>query len=381
MDFDFTPAQEELNRAVREFAEMQLNDDLVERDRAAEFSREKWEAAARFGLLGMPIPQEYGGGGFDLLTTVRVMEGLGYACRDNGLIFSLNAHIWSAEIPILRFGTEEQKRRYLPRLVSGDWVGVHAMTEEGSGSDAFHLSATALRKGNRYILKGSKIFITNAPIADVVIVFATVNPARGPDGISAFLVEKGAAGFWVSKSVEKMGLRTSPMGEIILDECEVEECQLLGGEGAGVAIFNSSMDYERACILAANIGTLHRQLERCVERARSWTRFGQPIGKFQAISHKIADMKLRLETARLLLYKAAWLKDQGKRATMESALAKIHVSECMVRSSLDAIQIFGGYGYMTEYGLERDLRDAVGGTLYSGTSEIQRTIVARHLGL
>jgi hypothetical protein len=381
MDFSFTPEQEELRKSVVDFARKELNGDLLLEEREARFSREKWRAAARFGLHGLPVPDAYGGTGRDLLTTVAAMEGLGYGCRDNGLIFSINAHVWSAEVPILRFGSAAQKERFLPPLVNGDWVAVHAMTEEGSGSDAFNVATTATRRGGRYVLKGSKIFITNAPEADLLVVFATVDASLGPDGISAFLVRKGTPGLSVSRNLDKMGLRTSPMGEVFLDDCDVAAEDLLGEEGAGAAIFNSSMDYERACILAANVGTLERQLETCVERARTWRRFGQPIGKFQSISNKIADMKVRLETARLLLYRTAWLKDQGKRASMESAMAKLYISECLVKSSLDAIQIFGGYGYMTEYGIERDLRDAVGGTIYSGTSEIQRHIIARHLGL
>jgi alkylation response protein AidB-like acyl-CoA dehydrogenase len=381
MDFDFTAEQQELRAAVASFAKSELAGDVTEAEKQGHFARAKWEAAARFGLHGLPMPEEYGGSNRDLLTTVAAMEGLGYACPDNGLIFSINAHVWSVEMPILRFGTPEQKERYLPRLVNGQWIGAHAITEEGSGSDAFNLSATATKRGDRYVLKGSKVFITDAPVADLFVVFATVDASAGADGISAFLVEKGTPGLTASRAFEKMGLKTSPMGEVYLEECEVPASQRLGEEGAGPAIFNSSMDYERACILAANLGTLERQLERCIERAREWQRFGKPIGKFQSVSNKIADMKLRLETARLLLYKTAWLKAKGKRATMESALAKLYISECMVQSSLDAVQIFGGYGYMTEYGIERDLRDAVGGTIYSGTSEIQRMIVARHLGL
>ncbi|HVT16748.1 MAG TPA: acyl-CoA dehydrogenase family protein [Thermoanaerobaculia bacterium] len=381
MDFEFTPEQVDLRLAVVEFARRELNAGLVEQERSGLFCREKWEKAARFGLLGLPLPEAYGGAACDLLTTVHAMEGLGYGCRDNGLVFAMNAHIWSAEVPILRFGTEEQKERYLPRLVSGEWIAVHAITEEGSGSDAFNLAATAIRRGDRYVLNGSKVFITNAPVADLILFFATVDRASGPDGISAFLVERTTPGLAVTGGFEKMGLRTAPMGQVFLDDCEVLEGQRLGGEGAGAAIFNASMDYERACILAAGVGTLERQLEDCIERARTWKRFGKPIGKFQSISNKVADMKVRLETARLLLYKAAWLKAAGQRASMESAMAKLYVSECMVQSGLDAIQIFGGYGYMADYGIERDLRDAIGGTIYSGTSEIQRMIVARHLGL
>jgi alkylation response protein AidB-like acyl-CoA dehydrogenase len=381
MDFSFTPEQEELKRRTVDFARAELNGGLLEQERAGAFSREKWKKAAEFGILGLPIPEEYGGAGCDLVTTVCTMEGLGYGCADSGLIFSLNAHVWAAETPILRFGTPEQKQRYLPRLVSGEWIGVHAITEEGSGSDAFNLATTAKRIGDRYILNGSKVFITNAPVADLLVVFATVDRELDRDGISAFLVERETPGVSVSRDFDKMGLRTAPLGEVYLEGCEVGVAQRLGGEGAGAAIFNSSMDYERACILAANVGTMERQLERCVERAREWRRFGQPIGKFQAVSSKIADMKVRLETARLMIYRTAWLKDQGRRAGLESAMAKLYVSECMVQSSLEAIRVFGGYGYVAEYGIERDLRDAVGGTLYSGTSEIQRVIIARHMGL
>jgi L-prolyl-PCP dehydrogenase len=381
MDFSFSPEQIELRRAVAQFAQAELNRNLTEDDREGRFTRDKWTAAARFGLQGLPLPEEYGGLGRDLLTTVCAMEGLGYGCRDNGLIFSLNAHIWSAEIPLLRFGTPAQRARYLPRLVSGEWIAVHAITEETSGSDAFNIKTTAKRRGDRYVLNGSKVFITNSPVADVIIVFATVDPDSGPDGISAFLVERGAPGFAAPDGFEKMGLRTSPMGQVFLDDCEVHEEQRLGEEGAGVTIFNSSMEYERACILAANIGTLERQLEECIDRSRSWRRFGRPIGDFQSVSNRVSDMKVRLETARLLLYKAAWLKAQGKRASLESAMAKLYVSECLLASSLDAVRIFGAYGYTSELGVERNLRDAVGGTIYSGTSDIQRVIIARHLGL
>ena len=381
MDFEFTQEQQELRAAVVDFARKELRGDVTAAEKEGHFPRAQWEAAARFGLHGLPVPAEYGGSGQDLLTSVAAMEGLGYACADNGLIFSINAHIWSVVTPILRFGNAEQKARWLPRLVNGEWVGAHAITEEGSGSDAFHLSTTARKDGDTYVLKGSKIFITDAPVADLFVIFGVSDPEAGVEGISAFVVEKGTPGLSVSKSYEKMGLKTSPMGEVYLDDCVVPASQRLGEEGAGVAIFNSSMDFERACILAAGLGTMERQIEACVERARTWERFGKPIGKFQSVSNRIADMKLRLETARLLVYKTAWLKAKGRRASMESALAKLYMSECLVQSGLDAVQIFGGYGYMTEYGLERELRDAVGGSIYSGTSEIQRMIIARYLGL
>ncbi len=381
MHFELTEEQQEIKRAVADFARSELNRDVQTHDREGEFPRDKWLAAAAFGIHGLPMPAEYGGTDRDLLTTVCAMEALGYGCRDNGLIFSINAHIWSAQIPLLRFGSDAQRARWLPRLVSGDAIAVHAMTEEGSGSDAFNVATTATRREDGYVLNGSKVFITNAPVADMVIVFATVDRSRGPDGLTAFVVERGTPGFGTSPGFEKMGLRTSPMGQVFLDECVVPEHARLGGEGAGVAIFNTSMDYERACILAAHVGTMQFQLERCVERARTWTRFGQPIGKFQSVSNRVAEMAVRLETSRLLLYKTAWLKARGRRASRESAMAKLYISEAFVQSSLDAVQLFGGYGYTADLGIERDLRDAVGGTIYSGTSDIQRTIVARYLGL
>ncbi|MDH5536886.1 MAG: acyl-CoA dehydrogenase family protein [Betaproteobacteria bacterium] len=382
MDFDLSSEQIELRELVIDFARKELkSDDLAKDERDLCFRREQWQALAKLGLLGLPMPEEYGGTERDLLTTSLAMEALGYACPNNGLIFSLNAHLWSGQIPILKFGSQEQKDRYLRRMVQGELIAVHAITEETSGSDAFNLRTRARATQSGFVLSGSKCFITNAPVADLVIVFATEDPDLGTDGVSAFLVDRGTPGFRTSSAYDKLGLRTSPMGEIFLDDCEIPASQRLGGAGAGSAIFNSSMDNERACILAANVGTLERQLEECIERAKTRERFGQAIGKFQAISNKIADMKVRLETARLLLYRAVSLRASGKRASMESAMAKLYVSECMVRSSLDAVQIFGADGYMTEMGVERNLRDAIGGTIYSGTSEIQRMIIARYLGL
>ena len=313
------------------------------------------------------------------------MEALGYGCHDNGLIFSLNAQMWSLELPLVKFGTAEQQQAYLPGLVSGDLIGVHAMTEPESGSDAFALRTSAERRDDYYVLNGTKLYITNAPVADVVLVFAALGgtaPGRSRLGsISAFLVEKGTPGFSVPRSMEKMGLRTSPMGEVVLADCVVPVSNRLGPEGAGMAIFNSSMAWERSCILASALGAMQRQLETCVGHARMRKQFGQPIGKFQSVASKVADMYLRLEAARLLIYQAAWLGQQGKPALAQAAAAKLFTSEAFVQSSLDAIQVHGAYGYMKESGIERDLRDAVAGTIYSGTSEIQRVILSRLLGL
>jgi len=231
------------------------------------------------------------------------------------------------------------------------------------------------------VINGSKTFITNAQIADVVIVFANLDPAKGTAGITAFVVDKGTPGFTVSGKLHKMGLRTSPMAELAFVDCEVPAENVLGKEGAGTAIFTASMEWERICILASHLGAMQRMLETCVKYAGERKQFGQPIGKFAAIGNKIAEMDIRLETARLVLYKAAWLKKQGRHPLREAAIAKAYVSEACIQTCLDAVQIHGGYGYMTEYELERELRDAISGKIYSGTTEIQKMIIAGLHGL
>ena len=381
MDFSWTEEQLNFKDAVVRFAQNELNEGLIERDRDSMLSRENWRKCADFGILGLAIPEEYGGAGSDIMTTMLVMEGLGYGCRDNGLIFAMNAQMWSVQHPILAFGTEAQKRKYLPGLCSGELIGAHGMSEPDSGSDAYGLRARAERVDGGYMLNGTKMFVTNAPVADLAVVFATVDPEKGIGGVTAFLVEMGTPGFSVSRDLEKMGLRTSPMGELILQDCFLPTESRIGPEGAGTSIFNDSMEWERSCILGSHVGAMEYQLQKCIRYARERRQFGKPIGKFQSVANRIADMKVRLETARLLLYKIAWLKKMGKSAVMEAAMAKLYLSESFVQSSLDAIRTFGGYGYMTEFEVERDLRDAIGGTIYSGTSDIQRMIIARLSGL
>jgi len=381
MDFSWTEEQSAFRKAVVEFARKELNQDIIEEDRSASFSQEKWRKCARFGIQGLPFPEEYGGSAADILTTVLAMEGLGYGCKDNGLIFAMNAQMWSVQMPIYSFGTDDQKRKYLSGLCRGELIGAHGMTEPDSGSDAYSLRTTAQRCDGGYVLNGSKMFVSNAPVSDLAIVFATVNPARKMWGVTGFIVETGTPGYTISHKLDKMGLRTSPMAELVFQDCFVPEENRLGPEGAGSNIFNDSMEWERSGILASHIGAMERQLETSIQYARERQQFGQSIGRFQSVANRIVEMKVRLETARLLLYKVAWLKKMGKPAVMEAALAKLYLSESFIQSSLDAIRTFGSYGYMTEFEVERDLRDAVGGTLYSGTSDIQRNIIARLLGL
>jgi alkylation response protein AidB-like acyl-CoA dehydrogenase len=381
VDFELSEEQRSLRQSIVEFASRELNEDVVQRDKTAAFSRESWAKCADLGLLGLPVPKEYGGVGADVFTTVIALEALGYACTDNGLVFSLNAQMWACETPIIHFGTEEQKQRYLPGLSDGSLLAAHAMSEPGSGSDAFGLSTVAERCHGGYVLTGTKTFVTNAPEADLYVVFATIDPSLGFAGITGFLVEKGTRGLSVGQPLSKMGLRTSPMSEVILESCEVGEDAVLGEPGGGMAVFNSSMVLERGCILASAVGAMERQLEQSIDYAQERKQFGKSIGSFQAVANPLVDMKIRLETARLLLYRLAWLLDSGRPATLDSALVKLYLSDSYLRSSLDALQVHGGYGYMTEYELEREVRDAVGSRLYSGTSEIQYNIAARSLGL
>lgn len=381
MEPTFTQEQREFKRLAIEFAQKELNPGAKEREKRSEFFEAGWQKCAEFGIPGITMPEQYGGLGLDTMMCIATMEGLGYACKDSGLIFAINSHIWTCEAPINKFGSEAQKEKYLPRLIAGSIKGGHAMTEPDSGSDAFGMRCKAEKKGNAYILNGSKTFITNAPIADILLVFAVTNKLKGFAGISAFIVEKGCPGFSVGAPLDMMGLKTCPLGEVFLQDCEVPEANRLGQEGAGAAIFNSEMEWERSCLFAAHLGAMESNLEACIQYARQRQQFGKTIGKYQSISHKIADMKVRLELSRLMLHSVAGIKAQGKRAPLESAMAKLYISESYVQNCTDALHIHGAYGYSTEYEFEKNLRDAIAGKIYSGTSEIQRNIIATFLGL
>ena len=381
MELTFTQEQKDYKALAIEFALRDLNEGVKEREKKREFSEPGWHKCAEFGIPGITMPIEYGGLGLDTLTSIAVMEGLGYACKDSGLIFALNSHIWTCEAPINKFGSDAQKEKYLPRLIAGAIKGGHAMTEPDAGSDAFSMRCKAEKKGGVYILNGSKTFITNAPIADILLVFAVTNKQKGFAGISAFIVERGFPGFSVGAPLDMMGLRTCPLGEVFLQDCEVPVENRLGLEGSGAAIFNSEMEWERCCLFASHLGAMDKNLEACIEYARERQQFGKSIGKYQSIAHKIADMKVRIELSRFILHNVASLKGQGKRAPLESAMAKLYISESYVQNCSDALHIHGAYGYSTEYDFERNLRDAIAGTIYSGTSEMQRNIIARMLGL
>lgn len=381
MDFSWSDEQLALRNSIIEFAQRELDDDLEARDAASTFSRELWNKCASFGIQGLPFPVERGGQGADTLTTVLALEALGYGCRDNGLLFSINAHMWSAAMPVSRFGTDYQKERYLEGLCDGTLIGVQGMTEPDSGSDAFSMGTTARLHRDRYLLNGSKTFITNAPIADVFVVFASIDRTKGWAGLAAFLVDRGSPGLEVGEPFHKMGLRTSPMSSLFFDNCEVPVENLLGSTSSGMMIFQHSIEWERSFILASAIGSMQRQLDRSVEYAREREQFDQPISKFQAVSHRLVDVKVRLEAGRQLLYRLAWLRDNNLATPLDAAMVKLFLSETLVASSLDALQTFGGYGYLTETGFEREVRDALASRIYSGTSDIQRNVIARQMGL
>ncbi len=382
MQFSLSQPQQELRDSVVRFAREQLQDDVAQRDRDQEFPRELWNRCGTWRMQGLAVPAEQGGKGLDPLHTAVALEGLGYGCPDSGLVFSIAAQLLSCVVPIWKHGSPAQRSQLLPQLCDGRLVAVHGMTEPASGSDAFHMAMRAEPEGDGFRLQGVKTMATNGPVADLALVYAMTNAEKGYfGGVTAFLVEMQTAGLSVGANREKMGLRTVPFGELVFDNVYVPSTCVLGRVGGASGIFTESMDWERGLLPAVHVGTMQRLLDQAIEYARSRKQFGQAIGKFQAVSHRIADMKVRLEAARLLVYQAADRLESARSASLEASIAKLFTSESLVQSSLDAIRTFGAYGILTETQVERALRDSVASTIYSGTSDIQRNIVARWLGL
>jgi alkylation response protein AidB-like acyl-CoA dehydrogenase len=381
IDFCWTKEQSDLYETVLEFARGKLNDSVKEREPAHSFGSAEWRMCGEAGLLALCVPERLGGRGLGVLDTAHIMEAFGRGCEDMGLVFSASAHTFACEAPIAQYGGTELVKRLLPRLSSGDWIGANAITEKDAGSDIFALKTRAERDGAHYVLTGAKSYVSNGPIADVFIIYASTNPAHGFMGITAFAVERETPGLSVGEPLKKIGLTTAPASPLYLDRCRVPASNLLGSEGQGARVFHSSMQLERVCLFAAYLGMMERQLDLTIAFAKERRQFGKPISKNQAISHRIVDMKLRLDAARLLIYRACWLVGQQKDAALEVSLAKLAVSEAAIQSGLDAIQIHGSAGIDVEAGIERTLRDAIPGTIFSGTSEIQRNLIARELGL
>jgi alkylation response protein AidB-like acyl-CoA dehydrogenase len=353
----------------------------LDEDKAGMFSPAKWKLVRESGLLRLPFEKKWGGLGESLTSTMAVLEGLGCGCRDGGLSFSVVTHIVSTGVPIARFGSTELKERYLPRICDGELLGAHAITEPESGSDAMSMGTTAVASGDSFVLDGRKSFVSNGPVADVFTVYARTGPRAGPWGVSAFLVERSTPGLLVGDPVEKMGLKTSPVCELRFEQCRVPAENLIGRLGSGFLVLDFVMKWEILCSFIVSVGEMQHRLERCIEYAKTRRQFGQPIGSFQAVANKIVDMKIAVETSRKWLYDTAEKFARDENVTVDVAVSKLVASEGNVASALAALQIYGGIGYLTEMGLEKDLRNAVAGTIYSGTSEIQRNRIATMLGL
>lgn len=371
----------ELYARTLAFAQDVLAPGALERIRAGAFERELWRRASAFGLAGLPAPRAHGGSGLGAAGTAHLLEALGRGTDDAGLLFSLAAHLFACVVPVARFGSERQKSELLPRLASGELIGANAISEAGAGSDVFALATSATADGETYVLDGEKSWVTNGPVADVFLVYARTQPKAGYFGVSAFVVEKERQGLRVGNAIAKRGLETSPTSSLYLESCRIPKENLVGELGQGAPLFEHAMLWERSCLFALYLGRMQTALERAVEYAKTRRQFGRALGDFQAVSHRIADMKVRLEAARSLLYHACFKLDRGEDARLDVAIAKLFVSEAAVQSGLDVVELFGGLGLASESGVERFLADALPARTVSGTSDIQRNLIARALGL
>ena len=377
MDFSLSEEQRLLRQTVRDFAESELRPHSREWDEKQEFPREVFTKLGELGLMGVVWPTEYGGSGMTTVDYAIVMEEL--ARIDAGVALSVAAHNSLCSGHIFLAGSEEQKKRYLTPLAKGEKVGCWGLTENSAGSDAGGTKTIAVREGEAWVLNGSKTFITNGRHADIAVVMAVTDKAKGKKGISAFVVERGAKGFRAGKKEDKLGVRSSDTSELIFEDCRVPAANLLGREGHGFIDTLRILDRGRIGIAAFSLGIAQACLEASMGYARSRRQFGHPIADFQAIQFKIADIATKVAAARLLTWRAAALRDTGQEHTAESSMAKLFASEAAVEVALDAVQIHGGYGYVKEYAVERYLRDSKLGTIGEGTSEVQRLVIAREL--
>lgn len=345
------------------------------------FTPAEWKLCASLGLLGLSVPEQYGGEGHGFLSTARAAEAFGRGAPEMGLVFAVMAHLCACAMPIAEHGSQEIRQEILPRLSSGEWIGANAITEDGAGSDVGRLCTRAELVGENYVLTGEKSFVSNGPVADVFVIYASSQPDLGYLGVSAFAVNRGTPGLIIGKPFGKLGLDRCPASSLRLDGCVVPARRRLGLVGQGAAIFQAAMQWERTCLFAAYAGRGERLVDLCVEHARTRTQFGRSIGANQAISHRIARMRLRLEAARLLLWQTCWRLERNKPAAIDVAMAKLAISEVAVESAMDAVRIFGGAGIQIDRGIERELRDAVPGLIFSGTGEMQLELIAREMGL
>ncbi len=377
MEFALSEEQELFQKSVREFAEKEVRPLAQETDATGQFPWSVIRRMGEMGLMGLPIPEAYGGAGADYLSYALAVEELSRACGSTGI--TLAAHTSLGCMPLVYFGTEEQKRRYLPALARGEKLAAFGLTEPGAGSDASAIQTTATLKGDEWVINGQKVFITSGSIADVITIAARTDPSAGNKGISNIIVEKGAPGFRAGRDEDKMGLRGSVTSQLFFEDCRVPKENLLGRPGEGLRQFLITLDGGRISIGAMAVGLAQAALESATRYASQRVQFGQPIARFQAIQWMIADMATEIEAARLLVYRAAWLKDRGVRYTREAAMAKLFASETAERAAFKALQIHGGYGYTRDYDVERIYRDQRLCTIGEGTSEILRWVIARQV--
>ncbi|HLS67589.1 MAG TPA: acyl-CoA dehydrogenase [Pseudogracilibacillus sp.] len=375
MHFQLTDEQTMLRQMVRDFSLNEVAPTAKERDEEERFDRDIFNKMAELGLTGIPWPEKYGGIGSDYVSYVIAVEELSRVCASTGV--TLSAHISLASWPIFAYGTEEQKTTYLKRLATGEALGAFALSEPSAGSDVASMQTTAKKEGDDYVLNGNKVWITNGGEADIYVVFAKTDESAKHRGISAFIVEKDIPGLTFGKTEEKLGIRSSPTAEMIFDQCRIPKQNVLGNEGEGFTIAMRTLDGGRSGIAAQAVGISQGSLDHAIQYAKERKQFGKSIAENQGVSFKLADMATETEAARLLTYRAAWLESNGHDYGIASAMAKLYASDAAMRHAVEAVQIFGGYGYTKDYPVERFMRDAKITQIYEGTNEIQRLVIGR----
>ncbi|KIL52687.1 acyl-CoA dehydrogenase [Jeotgalibacillus campisalis] len=375
MNFKLTEEHVMIRKMVRDFAEKEVAPTAAERDEEERFDRGIFDKMAELGLTGIPWPEEYGGIGSDYLAYVIAVEELSRVCASTGV--TLSAHLSLASWPIFKFGSEEQKKHYLSALAQGEMLGAYGLSEPGAGSDVSSMKTKAVKDGDHYLLNGSKVWITNGGVADLYIIFAVTDPSQGTRGMSAFIVEAGYEGFSVGKKEKKLGIRSSPTTELIFDNVKVPAANLLGKEGEGFKIAMMTLDGGRNGIAAQAVGIAQGAMDAAIDYAKGREQFGKSILANQGVSFKIADMATGIEASRLLTYQAAWLESEGLPYGKESAMSKLFAGDTAMKVTVEAVQVFGGYGYTKDYPVERFMRDAKITQIYEGTQEIQRLVIGR----
>ncbi len=377
MDLALTDLQQQIKDMTQEFATKEVRPQAEQIDKTGRFPEELVKRMAALGLMGMCVPEQWGGSGFDTISYAIAMENISWGCASTGVIMSVNNSLYCD--PLLKHGNDGQRKRWLEPFATGEKLGCFGLTEPMSGSDAQHMATRAEKKGDRYVIRGQKNFITNGPNADAIVVFAATDPSKGSRGTTCFVIPRTAKGYLIESLDKKLGIKGSHSCTISFDECEVPEENRLGDEGVGFKIAMGTLDGGRIGIAAQALGIARAAFEAAREWSLERKAFGVPISQHQAIQFKLADMATEIDAARLLTLRAAYLKDKGVRHSRESAMAKLYASEVAMRVTTQAIQVYGGYGYITEYPVERHFRDAKITEIYEGTSEIQRIVISQNV--